>query len=77
MPFALTVDIVDHRDGEIHATYTFWGQTAVQARSRMREHEQGSSLFAAAVREGRTFEEIEEINEEDLPEVEDDDEEEK
>jgi hypothetical protein len=76
MAYSLTVDIVDHRDGEIHATYTFWGDTEPQARSRMRQHEQDCSCFAAAVLEGRTIEEIEEIDDDELPQVDDEDDEE-
>jgi hypothetical protein len=75
VPYCLTVDIVDHRDGEIYVTYTFWGHTAVEARDHMRRHEQDCSCFAAAVREGRTVDELEEIDEDEMPEAEADEEE--
>jgi hypothetical protein len=74
MAYALTVDIVDHREQEIHVSYTFWGETEPDARSRMRQHEQDCSCFAAAVREGRTIEEIEEIDDDEIPEVDEDEE---
>ena len=74
--YSLTVDIVDLQTGEIHVTHTFWGETKAQVQARRREHEQGCEAFAAAVRDHRTIEDIEEIDEDELPCAEDEDDEE-
>jgi len=76
MAYALNVDVIDAGDGTIKVTHTFWGLTEKEAREYLREHQGHCEYFAAAMRTGRTIEELEKIDDEELPAVEDDDEEE-
>ena len=71
MAFALHIDIVDPGDGTIKVTHTFWGLTRGEVQTYKREHLGSCEYFLAAEQEGRTVEELEEVDEEDLPEVED------
>lgn len=73
MAYRLEVDLIDADDDEIHVTYTFWGATEKEARSHFRAHQGVDQCLAAAVREDRIAEDLEEISEDELPEVEDDD----
>ena len=68
MAFALHVDIIDAEDHTIKVTHTFWGLTEKEVQSYYESHQKACEYFAAAVKEGRTEEELEEISEEDLPE---------
>lgn len=66
--WALVVDVIDPGDGTIKVSHTFWGLTKNEASTYRQEHIQSCEYFSAAVREGRTIEEWEKIDE--LPEAE-------
>jgi hypothetical protein len=79
MAWAFTVDVVDPVDGEIKVSHTFWGETKEECRTYYEEHRKSCEYFDAAVLDGRTLEDMEEISDEELPtadEEEDEDEEE-
>lgn len=71
MAYALIVDVIDPSDGTIKVTHTFWGLTEAEARTYFQEHVQSCEYFAAAVKEARVIEELEEIPEDELPDPED------
>lgn len=70
MAYALEIAVVDAGDRTIKVVHTFYGLSEREVRSYKREHEASCEYFRAAVKEGRTIEELEEIDDEDLPEVE-------
>jgi hypothetical protein len=67
MAYALEVFIVDAGDDTIKVGHTFYGTTEEECRTYMREHQHSCEYFAAAIKEGRTIAELEEIDDEDLP----------
>jgi hypothetical protein len=69
MAYALEVHIIDEGDHTIKVSHTFWGETEREVRSYKREHQQSCEYFAAAVKAGRVIEELEEIDEDDLPDA--------
>jgi hypothetical protein len=71
MAFALHIDIIDPGDGTIKVSHTFWGLTQREVETYKREHLGSCEYFRAAEQEGRTLEELEEVDEDELPEVED------
>jgi len=71
MAFALEVAIIDGGDGTIKVSHTFWGETERECRTYMREHQNSCEYFAAAIKEGRTREDLEEIDDDELPDPED------
>ena len=71
MAYALEVAIIDAGDGTIKVSHTFWGETEREVRTYFREHQQSCEYFASAVKEGRTIEDLEEIDDDDLPDPED------
>lgn len=70
MPFKLTVDVVPERGGRVHVQHVFYGETEREARRVFREHAAGCEFLTPAIAEGRTNEEIEEIDEDDWPDYE-------
>ena len=75
MAFALNVDIIEHRSGEktIPLTLTFWGETEAETELEWNKLKSKFEFFAAAEREGRTIEELEEIDDDELPDPYEDD----
>lgn len=73
MAYKLEVDVID-RDGTIKVTHTFWGQTEEEVRENLREHQADCAYFGAAVRDDRIIEDLEEIDDDELPEADGDDE---
>jgi pyrroloquinoline quinone (PQQ) biosynthesis protein C len=69
--FALEVAIVDAGDQTIKVVHTFYGETEREVRTYFREHQQSCEYFAAAVKDGRALQELEEIDDDELPEPED------
>ena len=67
MAFELQVFIVDAGDETIKVGHTFYGETEKEVRTYFREHQGSCEYFAAAVKDGRVLEELEEIDDEDLP----------
>lgn len=74
MAYEMRVDICDE-DGGISVTHSFWGMTAKEAEAAMAAHLVQDKALAAAQDEGRTIEELEEIDDDDLPEAEEGEEE--
>ncbi len=70
MAYALHVDVIDPGDGSIKVTHIFWGLTEEETRTYFREHLDSCEYFAAAVKQHRIAEELEEIDEDELPEAE-------
>jgi hypothetical protein len=73
MAYALEVLVIDAGDKTIKVGHTFYGLTEREVRTYYREHQASCEYFAAAVKEGRVIEELEEIDDEDLPDPDDDD----
>lgn len=76
MAYALEVLVIDEGDNTIKVGHTFYGVTEREVRTYFREHQQSCEYFAAAVKAGRIIEDLEEIDEADLPdpdELEEDD----
>ena len=71
MAIALSVYIVDGGDGTIKVEHTFYGSTEREARTYYREHLASCEYFRAAEKDGRVFEEVEEIPDSELPSPED------
>lgn len=68
MAFALEVLVIDEGDGTIKVGHTFYGVTEEEVQTYYREHQQSCEYFRAAVKDGRVIEELEEIDDDDLPE---------
>ena len=78
MAFALEVFIIDGGDQTIKVAHTFYGLTESEVETYKREHLASCEYFRSAMNEGRVIEELEEIDDEDLPDpsdFEDDDDE--
>jgi hypothetical protein len=69
MAIKITVDVVDPADETIKVSHIFWGLDESEARTYYTEHLASCDYFAAAAEEGRLIEEVEEIDEDELPEV--------
>lgn len=67
MAYALEVYIVDAGDETIKVMHTFFGKTEREARTYYREHLASCEYFRAAEKAGRVIEDLEEIDDEDLP----------
>jgi len=76
MAYELEVSIIDAGDGTIKVMHTFYGLTEAEARTYYREHLSSCDYFRSAEKDGRLIEEGGEIDDEDLPEVEEVDDEE-
>jgi len=67
MAFALEVMIIDAGDDTIKVSHTFYGTTRREVETYKREHEASCEYFRAAVQQGRTIEDLEEIDDDELP----------
>jgi hypothetical protein len=72
MAYDLEIMIIDPGDGTVKVVHHFFGVTEQEARHYYKEH-MGCEYLAAAVRDGRTVETLEEIDDDELPEAEEDD----
>jgi hypothetical protein len=71
MAYALEVLIIDKGDKTIKVAHTFYGVTEREVLTYKREHLQSCEYFRAAEKDGRVIEELERIDEEDLPDPDD------
>jgi hypothetical protein len=71
MAFLLEVHIIDPGDDTIKVTHQFWGLTEREVLTYKREHLSSCEYFREAEKAGNTIEELEEIDEEELPDPED------
>lgn len=71
MAYELEVLIIDAGDGTIKVSHSFFGETEEEVRTYYREHMQSCEYFKAAVSEGRAIEELEEIEDDELPDPDD------
>lgn len=71
MAFALEVAIVDGGDETIKVVHTFYGLTEDECRTYFKEHLETCDYFRSAKRDGRLLEDLEEIDDDDLPEMDD------
>jgi hypothetical protein len=69
MAYKLTVYIVNPDDEQIYVEHNFYGYTRDEAEQIKREHIGTCEYFKAAVAEGRTIEEGEEIEADEWPSV--------
>ena len=76
MAYILEVLIIDAGDGTIKVGHSFYGLTEREVQSYKREHLGSCEYFRAAEKEGRTIEELEQVDESELPDAEDGEEEE-
>jgi len=65
--FILRVRIIDPGDGTIKVGHEFYGLTEQECDTYYREHTSSCEYFAAAVKENRVIEEIDEVDEDELP----------
>ena len=72
----LEVLIIDEGDGTIKVGHTFYGLSEKEVRTYYREHMHSCEYFRAAVKEGRVIEELEQVDESELPEPDEEDEDE-
>lgn len=70
MAHKIVVDIVDPGDSKIKVTHTFWGVTESEARANYTHHLASCEYFLAAVEGDNVIEEEFEIDEREIPEVE-------
>ena len=68
--YKLEIDIIDAGDDTIKVTHIFWGTTEQEVETYKREHLASCDYFRSAEKEHRVIEELEEIDEDELPEVE-------
>jgi hypothetical protein len=71
MAYLLEVAIIDGGDRTIKVVHQFFGVTEREVETYKREHLSSCEYFRAAEREGRTIEELEEIDASELPTEED------
>jgi hypothetical protein len=67
--FILTVYIVDAGDRSIKVGHEFYGFSVREVETYKREHLASCEYFRAAEQEGRTLEEIEEVDADELPDA--------
>jgi len=75
MAYALEVLIIDGGDKTIKVGHTFYGLTKREVETYKHEHLSSCEYFRAAEQEGRTIEELEEIDDDDLPDADEEEEE--
>lgn len=71
MAHVLEVLIIDGGDSTIKVMHSFYGRTEAECRTYYREHLHSCEYFRAAEKEGRVIEEMEHISEDELPLIED------
>ena len=71
MAYELEVLIIDEGDQTIKVGHSFFGLTEAEVRTYYREHMESCEYFKAAVKAGRVIEELEEIDDDELPDAED------
>lgn len=71
MAFLLEVAIIDGGDQTIKVIHQFFGESQREVETYKREHLGTCSYFKSAQDEGRTIEELEEIDDDELPVPED------
>lgn len=76
MAFILEVLIIDAGDRSIKVGHNFYGTTQKEVHTYYREHLASCEYFRAAEKDGRLIEELEEVDENELPTEEDYDEDE-
>ena len=67
MAYILRVLIIDGGDRTIKVAHEFYGLTEQEAETYYREHLGSCDYFRSAQQEGRTLEEIEEVEDDELP----------
>ena len=67
MAFILEVFIVDPGDGTIKVGHQFYGETEAEVMTYRREHIASCEYFKKAEEEGRVLEELEEVDDSELP----------
>jgi hypothetical protein len=71
MAYLLEVAIIDGGDETIKVVHQFYGESEEEVQTYKREHLSSCSYFKSAETDGRTVENLEEIEEDELPEPED------
>lgn len=71
MAYLLEVAIIDGGDDSIKVVHQFFGLTEREVETYKREHLASCEYFRAAEKDGRTIEELEEIEPSELPTAED------
>ena len=71
MAFLLEVAILDGGDESVKVVHQFYGLTKREVETYKREHLAGCEYFRAAERDGRTIEDLEEIDASELPTADD------
>ena len=71
MAYSLEVLIIDGGDQTIKVAHTFYGLTEAEVETYKREHLASCEYFRSAMNEGRVIEDLEEIDDDDLPDPDD------
>jgi hypothetical protein len=71
MAYLLEVAIIDGGDGEIKVVHQFYGVSRKEVETYKREHLASCEYYRSAEQDGRTIEELEEIEADELPTPED------
>jgi hypothetical protein len=71
MAFCLEVAIIDGGDRTIKVVHQFYGYTETEVETYKREHLGSCEYFRSAEQAGRTIEELEEVDESEMPTEED------
>jgi hypothetical protein len=72
MAYILEILIIDGGDETIKVGHQFYGQTEAEVRTYYREHLHSCEYFKSAVKEGRVIEDLEEVDDCDLPDADND-----
>jgi hypothetical protein len=75
MAKVLEVHIVDPGDKTIKVTHQFWGISEREVRTYFREHLASCEYFRSAQQEGRVIEDLDDVDEDEMPDPADFDEE--
>jgi hypothetical protein len=71
MAKVLEVHIIDPGDNTIKVTHQFWGVSEREVRTYFREHLASCEYFRSAQQEGRVIEELDDVDEDEIPDPED------
>jgi hypothetical protein len=69
MAYILEVLIIDGGDETIKVGHQFYGLTEAEVRTYYREHLESCDYFRSAVKDGRVIEELEQVDEDELPDA--------
>lgn len=75
MAFALEVWTEDLGDGAVKVVHTFYGYSEREVRTYCQEHQEMDKYFDDSIKQGRASEELEEIDDDEMPGADEDEDE--